>query len=302
MFDTLVDGFVRLVADGETYVFLLPIYVLLLSGERIAHALTSPRRWNDADAAANIAITITVLALDVLLGKLFPVAVLHWVYEHACLVELPAAGWGWLVAFLLHDLIWYVDHRLGHRVGLLWALHHVHHSSPEYNMTVASRGFVLDNSLTRPLFYLLPVLGVTAHHYIVVRIVTSIWGIVQHTRLIPKLGWFDRCFATPSTHRVHHGTEPEYIDRNYGEVSMLWDHLFGTYQREVREPSYGVTEPIHTHNPLRIELAGLAWLWRRVRSAERWSDRLRYLVKPPEWQHDAPRVAANASAVRVVQP
>jgi sterol desaturase/sphingolipid hydroxylase (fatty acid hydroxylase superfamily) len=210
-----------------------------------------------------------------------------WLYDTARWVELPGGTPGWLIAFLLHDLAWYVDHRLGHRVGLLWAMHHVHHSSQEYNMTVASRGFLLDESVARPIFYLLPVFGVSPTQFIVLRIVVSVWGIAQHTRLVPRLGVLDRWFATPSSHRVHHGSDPEYIDRNYGEVLMLWDHLFGTYTPEGREPRYGVTEPINTYNPLEIQLAGFRGLRARMASAERWSDKLKYLVMPPEWHHTA---------------
>ena len=287
MLEWVVDAFVRLVRQGETYVFLLPIYVALLTGERLAHELTSARRWSDRDSAANIAITVAVLLVDVLLGAIVPVGVMMWLFEHARLLTLGDAWSGWLIAFLLHDLTWYVDHRLAHRVGALWSVHHVHHSSREYNMTVASRGFLLDNTtLTRPLFFALPLLGVSPFQFIALRIVTSVFGIAQHTRLVPRLPGLDWLLATPSNHRVHHGRDPLYIDRNYGEVLMIWDHLFGTYQREEHEPSYGVTEPIETHNPAKIQVAGLRWLARRVRGATRWRDKLAYLVRPPEWRHD----------------
>ena len=281
-----MDALVSLIEEGRTYLILLPVYVVLLVGERIVHELSSERAWDERDGAANIAITVAMLGMDLLIGALLPVAVMALLYEHARLVTLEG-GLGWLLAFLLHDLTWYVDHRIGHRVGLFWALHQVHHSSREFNMTVASRGFILDNSsLTRPLFYLLPIFGVSPLHYIAIRVLVSIWGIAQHTRLVPRLGWLDLIFATPSSHRVHHGIEPEYIDKNYGEVLMIWDHLFGSYQPEAQEPSYGITTPLETYNPLRIEVAGIAWLLARVRSAPRWSDKLRYLVKPPEWRHD----------------
>lgn len=280
-----MDGLVKLAAEGQTYLILLPAYTVLLLGERIAHELTSDREWDDRDGAANLAITVAYLGLDVLIGWLLPLALMTLLYEHARVVTL--GGWlGWLIAFLLHDLIWYVDHRLAHRVGLLWAMHHVHHSSREFNMTVASRGFLLDNSISRPLFYLLPILGVAPLQFIVIRVLVSVFGIVQHTRLIPRLGWLDRVLATPSSHRVHHGVDAQYIDKNYGEVLMVWDHLFGTYQAEEHEPRYGTTTPLESYNPARIEVAGFAWLLARTRSAPTWADKLRYLVMPPEWSHE----------------
>ncbi|MFW6049772.1 MAG: sterol desaturase family protein [Myxococcota bacterium] len=300
MLEWVVDAYLQLVAEGRTYVLLLPVYAVLLLGERVAHGVLSERPWNDRDAAANVAITVTYLGVDVLIGKILPVGLMAWLFDHARLATLPSGATGWLLAFLLHDLFWYVDHRIGHRVGFFWALHHVHHSSEEFNTTVASRGFIFDNVFARPLFFLLPVFGVSAFQFIAVRIVVSIFGIMQHTRLVPKLPWLDRVLATPSSHRVHHGRNDKYIDKNYGEVLMIWDHLFGTYQPEEEEPEYGVTEPIGTYNPIAIELAGLRWLGRRMASADRLADKLRYLIKPPEWQHDAPQHAPPS--VPVVAP
>lgn len=288
MLDFVVHRFRELVTRGETYLFLLPIYAGLLATERIAHGVLSERKWNDRDGAANIAITVAYLAFDLLVGKLLPLAAMAFLYEHARIVTLSDTWHGWLAAFLLHDLIWYVDHRMAHRTALFWSFHHVHHSSEEMNTTVASRGFLLDNSLTRPLYYLVPILGVSPFMFIALRILASIWGIAQHTRLVPKLPGLDWLLATPSSHRVHHGSNAKYIDKNYGEVLMIWDHLFGTYQREEEEPAFGVTERLETYNPIKIELAGLSWLWRRVAPATSARDALRRLIKPPEWQPSEP--------------
>ncbi|MFW5875195.1 MAG: sterol desaturase family protein [Myxococcota bacterium] len=302
MFEWVAEGFLRLVAEGKTYVVLLPAYATLLIGERVAHGLLSQRPWDNRDAAANVSITVAYLGIDVLIGKVLPVGLMAWLFDHARLVTLPSGGAGWLVAFLLHDFIWYVDHRISHRVGLFWALHHVHHSSEQFNTTVASRGFLFDNAFARPLFFLLPLFGVSAFQFVAVRIVVSVFGIVQHTRLVPKLPWLDRVLATPSSHRVHHGSDDKYIDRNYGEVLMIWDHLFGTYQPEEEEPRYGVTEPIGTYNPVEIELAGLRGLGRRIASADRLADKLRYLIKPPEWHHDISHTAPGALPLPAREP
>ncbi len=261
---------------------LLPVYVALLGGERLVHALREKRAWNNRDAAANIAITLAYFAVDVAVGAIVPLAAMAWLFEHARVFTLGHGVVGWLVAFLLYDLTWYVDHRIGHRTAFFWAMHHVHHSSNEYNMTVASRGFVIDKTLLpRPLFYLLPVLGVSPLQFIGVMMVTNVWGIAQHTRLVGKLGVLDAIFATPSNHRVHHGSDPKYLDRNYGEVLIIWDRLLGTYQREEEEPTYGVTDRLDSYNPVTIEFAGLRWLRRRVAAAPGWRAKLACLVLPP---------------------
>lgn len=180
--------------------------------------------------------------------------------------KLGTGAWGWLAAFVLYDFAWYVNHRMGHRVGVLWAMHHVHHSCPQYNMTVASRGFVADNSLLlHPVFYLLPIFGLSPLHFVTVKIVTNIWGIAQHTGLVGRLGVIDRWIATPSSHRVHHGSQPQYLDKNYGEVLMIWDRIFGTYEPEVELPKYGVVDPVETANPLKIQVAGFRWLASKLR-------------------------------------
>lgn len=283
--DFIVRNFVELVERGQTYVFLLPIYVVMLSGERVAHAFLSSRRWDNKDAAANLVITVIDLLRDLFFGHLLPVALVVVLYERARLVTLPPGGLGLFCAFVLYDLTWYVDHVIAHRTGFFWAFHSVHHSSKEYNFTVASRGFFLDAVLTRPLFYLLPILGVSPFQFIAVQILTNIFGIFQHTRLIGRLGLLDKILATPSAHRVHHGSDEKYIDKNYGEVLLIWDHLFGTHKAEEEEPTYGLTKNIDTYNPIAIEFAGVRWLIERIRGAERLSDKLRYLYMPPGWQH-----------------
>jgi len=283
MFETARQTFETLVKGGDTYLFLLPIYGLLISGEWVAHGVLH-RVWNNRDAAANIAITVAQLGLNIITGHLLPLAAMIWLFEHANLFQLGDGMGAWIAAFVLYDLAWYIDHRLGHRIGLFWAMHHVHHSSTEYNMTVASRGFVFDITLLpRPTFYLLPIIGVAPYQFVVIVIFSNIWGIAQHTRLVPKIPWLDRWVATPSNHRVHHGRNPKYIDRNYGEVLMIWDHLFGTYQAEEEEPDYGVVQPIDTYNPIRIEVAGLGWMLEKMRSARNWRERARCLYMPPEW-------------------
>ena len=126
-----------------------------------------------------------------------------------------------------------------------------------------------------------------------VSIATNIWGIFQHTRLIGRLGVLDWLFATPSSHRVHHGSDAKYLDKNYGEVLLIWDHLFGTFQAEEEEPIYGVTSSIETDNPLRIWAAGFRWLQeKRERARTPWSA-AQCLWKPPEWEPEGKPTAST---------
>jgi len=173
-------------------------------------------------------------------------------------------------------------------MGLFWAFHHVHHSSQEFNFTVAARGFFLDGTVTQPLYYLMPILGMSPTQIAGVVILKSLYGIFNHTRTVKNMGWLEYVLATPSNHRVHHGSDVKYLDRNYGQVLIIWDILFGSFQREEEEPTYGLTKNINTYNPFLIEFAGLRWLWNQIKSAPRWSDKLKYLYMPPGWRHDGP--------------
>jgi len=284
IFESYADSFLGLVESGDTYLFLLPVYVTLIGGERLVYLLRHAGEWNDRDAATNIFITVIQLCLNIAVGHFLPLAVMSIIFNHFSLLELDGSLIHWLLAFVLYDLAWYVDHRIAHRVGFFWSMHHVHHSSAEYNMTVASRGFIIDITLiSRPTFYLLPIFGMAPHQFMIVVIFSNIWGIAQHTRLFPKQRLLDGLFATPSNHRVHHGRNPKYIDRNYGEVLILWDRVFGTYQSEEEESDYGVVTPVKTYHPIHVELAGLKWLIQKIQSTRRWSDKLRCLYKPPEW-------------------
>jgi sterol desaturase/sphingolipid hydroxylase (fatty acid hydroxylase superfamily) len=292
MLQTLTEYLFALITSGQSYLFLLPIYFLLLSGERLAHAFIRPKEpWSNRESLANIAITGFTMGLNFIVGHLLPLGLFALLFEHLSLLTIDLSLTGWLTVFLLYDLAWYVDHRIAHRTGFLWAFHHVHHSCPDYNMTVASRGLVLDITLlTRPTFYLLPLLGVSPLHFMVMLVVTNIWGIAQHTRLVGRLPWLDELIATPSNHRVHHGSEPKYLDRNYGETLMVWDRLFGTYQAEEQEPTYGVTEPINTSNPLRIQVAGILWLRHKMSKTPYVRQKLACLVMPPEWLPRTPLI------------
>jgi len=282
----VVETFNTLVAEGKSYVFLLPIYTIMLSAEFLATLFVFRKKWDYYDSTANLAITIFHLLKDLFLGAIVPVAIMYFIYQNFRVFTLPLTWVGFVGTFLLYDLVWYIDHCIAHRTGLFWAFHSVHHSSKEYNFTVASRGFFLDSMLCRPLFYLLPVLGVSPFQYIAYQIISNIFGIFQHTRLINRMGWIDHILATPSNHRVHHGANLKYLDKNYGEVLMLWDKLWGSYQKEEEEPVYGLTTNIDTYNPIKIELAGIQWLRAQMATADRWQDKLKYLYKPPGWRHD----------------
>jgi sterol desaturase/sphingolipid hydroxylase (fatty acid hydroxylase superfamily) len=190
--------------------------------------------------------------------------------------------------FLLNDLAYYVDHRIAHRTGFFWAIHTAHHSSQEMNLTVSARGTVLGlaGTMSPAYFVFLALLGVPFGIFIAAKFFGNLWGIFNHTRLVHRMGVLEEVLATPANHRVHHGTEAKYLDKNYGQTLIVWDRLFGTFQREEEEPTYGLVKQLESDRIWDIQTSGAQWLIASIRSAPRWQDKLRYLWRPPGWRHD----------------
>lgn len=209
-------------------------------------------------------------------GALFGLA------ERLTPLGIPTNAWSFAACLLLVDFLYYIDHRCGHRVRAYWAISHsVHHSSPQYDQTTGLRVSFVDGFLT--IWFYLPAVLLGFEPLLVAACFGIIIAYQQwlHTETIGRLGWFDGIFNSPANHRVHHGTQPDYLDRNYGAVLMIWDQLFGTYQAERAPPVYGLVEPIASVNPLTVHIAEARNLWRDLRAARGWRQRLLLLLLPP---------------------
>jgi len=190
--------------------------------------------------------------------------------------------WLWIVAFISCDFIHYGYHWLGHKTRLFWAAHVTHHSSEHFNLSTGWRTNFL-HLFYRFLFWApLCFLGVPPEMVLLIESLTAIQNFLVHTEKIGKLGVLDWIFNTPSNHRVHHGTNPEYIDKNLGGIMMIYDHLFGTYAKEKSPPVYGITHNIDTHNPCKIVLHEFIRLTKEFPKIKGLSHKLRYLLSPPE--------------------
>ncbi len=188
-----------------------------------------------------------------------------------------------LACLLLIDFLYYIDHRCGHRVRAYWAVSHsVHHSSPQYDQTTAFRISFVDGFIS-PWFYT-PALLIGFDITLVIACFGFILGYQQwlHTETVGKLPWFDPWLNTPSNHRVHHGSQPQYIDKNYGAVLMIWDRLFGSYQPEEAPVVYGITHPIGSSNPILVHIWELKRLWSDLRQARSWRRRIGLMIRAPE--------------------
>ena len=216
---------------------------------------------------------------------------------------------GWLLALVFYDFCYYWQHRLGHTCSLFWAAHVVHHQSQDYNLSTALRQ-TSSGALFGWVFYLpMALAGVPPLVFGVVALVDLLYQYWIHTQQIGKLGWFDRVFASPSNHRVHHAVNDRYLDKNYGGILILWDRLFGSYADEDdREPCvYGTRSPLNSWDPLWANAEVYADLARDSWHTRRWADKLRVWFRPPGWRpadvsQRFPKPAFDIGQVRAFAP
>jgi hypothetical protein len=206
----------------------------------------------------------------------------------------------WITVFLLVDLGQYLIHRLSHRVSVLWACHAVHHSSEEFNYAVGLRNSSFHGFLIWVFFLPLAIAGVPWHMVAVCYGLNVLYQFWLHTRLVGRLGPFEAVLNTPSHHRVHHGIDAPYLDRNFGGVLIVWDRLFGTFRREAETPHYGILTPLASWNPVWANIHGFALIAAAWRRAPDWQGRLHAVFGPPEALGPAPPCPPPAPPVRAV--
>jgi sterol desaturase/sphingolipid hydroxylase (fatty acid hydroxylase superfamily) len=230
---------------------------------------------------------------NVLIGLFLKVTILFiltYIWQHYRIATIPFTWWSWLLILFIEDFAYYWNQRIGHRSRLFWASHIVHHSSEKYNLSTALRQTWTGSFYTFIFWLWIAFIG---FHPLMILTQMSISLIYQywiHTELIHKMPrWFEAVFNTPSHHRVHHGSNPLYLDKNMAGIFIIWDKIFGTFQPEVKEEKviYGLTANIDTFNPIKIAFnEWIAMLKDVFTSKTSISNKLKYLFKPPGWKHD----------------
>lgn len=216
---------------------------------------------------------------------LFAYGAQSWVYQYRVLD--PGFAWyAWVLCFFVNDFVFYVSHRLDHQVRLMWCVHVVHHSPKHYDLTTGIRGSAFDAIFHFPFIIWIPLLGIHPLIYIILDTAFKFYGLAYHTEFVSKLKFLDKIIVTPSNHRVHHGSDIKYLDRNYSGFFIFWDKIFGSYQPEEEKPNYGIRKNWHSYNIVNTQLHEFIDLWKDVKAAPAWRDKLRYLYMPPGWRHD----------------
>ncbi|WP_339724153.1 sterol desaturase family protein [uncultured Paraglaciecola sp.] len=264
--------------------YAVPFFFLLILIELLLEKVKGTDYYRVNDSINSL--TAGVLSrMTGIIKLLLPLTIYVLAHEQLALFQLPSTWWMWLSAFLLYDFFYYWNHRLGHEMNILWAAHVVHHSSEEYNLTTALRQS--SSSFFSWIFYLpMALLGFEPKVLIAVGSLNLIYQFWVHTRHIPKLGWYEWVFVTPSNHRVHHAQNQIYIDRNYGGVFILWDRLFGSFQEELDEdkPIYGIRKALKSWNPLWANVHVYSQLFKDCWHTKRWQDKLLIWFKRTGWR------------------
>lgn len=261
----------------------IPIFFLLIAIEYGWSVFKQKPTYRSGDFIANVGCGV-VEQLTGLFAKVFVIAGYFWVYTNFRFFTLPVNAWTIILGFIGVDFFYYWAHRMSHEVNLFWLGHVVHHQSEDYNLSVALRQGSLQKIFTAPFFFPLALAGLDPTTFLLLSAFNTLYQFWIHTEFIGKLGWLEWVFNTPSHHRVHHGRNPEYIDKNHGGTLIIWDRLFNTFEPEIATPIYGVTVATNTFNPVAAHWVPIAQLGKQLqRLPNGWGSKLRLLVKRPGW-------------------
>lgn len=274
-----------------------PFYVVIIFLEIILSNLQHRKAYTIKDTIANVYLLLANSSIDLIFRTIYVGILVFFFNRHIYHFINPFVYW---VALLLaEDFLYYWLHRFDHEIRLFWAIHVTHHSSENMNFAVGFRSSVFQPLYRFIYFIPLAILGFRPIDIIFIYSATQIWGIFVHTEMINKMGWLEYIFVTPSHHRVHHASNPKYLDKNMGMFLIIWDKIFGTFQPELQPAEYqvikyGLTKPLE--KPTAVSIIFHEWN-HIVRDCARkdisWKQKLGYIFGPPGWSHDGSRLTSE---------
>ncbi len=273
-------------AYGKILLIAMPVFLALVLFEKWYGWYKGKDTVRQMDMISSLSSGITNVTKDVL-GLSIIIMGYSWLVDKIAVVHIKPGILVYVIAFITLDFAGYWVHRIEHRYNIFWNNHIIHHSSEEFNLACALRQSVSEILKIFSVF-LLPaaLLGVPAP---VIAIVAPIQLFAQfwyHTQHIHKMGWLEKVIVTPSHHRVHHAINPQYIDKNFAQIFIIWDKLFGSFQEELEEvpPVYGITRPVRTWNPIKINFLHVWLLVKDAWYTRKWKDKLRIWLMPTGWR------------------
>jgi len=286
-------------AIREQWLWLIstPLYFIIIGIELLLTHLQHRKAYTVKDTIANVYLMLLNSGID-LLFRLVYLAILSWFYSKSTITWDHAVVY-WLMLVLAEDFLYYWLHRFDHEIRFFWATHVTHHSSRQLNFTVGFR-----SSVFQPLYrfiYFIPLAwcGFKPGDIAFIYSATQIWGIFVHTEMIKKMGWLEYFMVTPSHHRVHHASNPKYLDKNMGMFLIIWDKMFGTFQPELPDEEYepmkyGLTKNIEKPNAVDLVFHEWKQIWKDItRKDIGFKEKWNYVFGPPGWSHDGSRLTSE---------
>ncbi|MCO5232465.1 MAG: sterol desaturase family protein [Chitinophagales bacterium] len=267
----------------DLIVLSIPIFFLLIGIELFYQFKTKKQLYRLNDMISNINCGIAQQTTNIFSKSLLFISY-YWVYHHLRIFTIKETWYSLIFLLLAIDFLYYFFHRYAHEIAVFWGSHAVHHQSEDYNFSVALRQSSLQTFVSAWFYLPLAFLGFSFSSFITVAAIQTLYQFWIHTEMIYKLPtFFEFIFNTPSHHRVHHSSDPKYIDKNHGGTFIIWDRLFGTFKEEEDPIHYGVTKPVNSWNVLWINFEYYKWLGALVLQARGW-DKLRVLYKKTGWR------------------
>jgi sterol desaturase/sphingolipid hydroxylase (fatty acid hydroxylase superfamily) len=255
----------------------IPVFFLLIGIELLAARFLERDVYRLSDSINDLSCGILDQVLEVFVKTIFFAGYLY-IYDHHRVWSVPGnAAWAWTLCFLGVDCLYYFFHRWSHEANAGWAAHIVH------NLTVALRQGAFQGAFSWVFYLPLALLGFPPLMFLTLSSANTLYQFWIHTRLVGKLGPLEWVLNTPSHHRVHHGRNPKYIDKNHAGSLIIWDRMFGTFAAEEDEPVYGITTPLKSWNPVWAQVHYWIELGSKARHTGRWRDRFLLFWKPPGW-------------------
>ena len=273
----------------------IPIYSIVIGFEFLYSYFHKKGLYSTKGVLANTYLTALNMGLDILVRG-FCLLVLNYFYNFSLVSWVQInVFWYWTALLFAEDFMYYWLHRVDHYCRFFWAVHVTHHSSEEFNLTVGFRSSVFQPLYRFVYFIPLALAGFKAIDIMFIYSATQIFGILAHTQTVGRLGWLEYIFVTPSHHRVHHGCNVRYLDKNMGMLFIFWDKLFGTFQAEEdTDPvKYGLTENIRTYHPLKMVLHEWKNIAADLRKPSSFKAKLHYVFGPPGWSHDGSKKTSS---------
>lgn len=261
----------------------IPFFFIFIALELWANRRRKQHWYRTADALTDIACGITSQVVNLFFRALLVIPY-AWLYQRWHLIELKNNSIiAWVTGILAVDFLYYWWHRYSHEKAVLWAAHIVHHQSESYNLATALRQAVLTAYTSLPFYLPLALLGVPPFIYAMATAISTLYQFWIHTEAIGKLGPLESFLNTPSHHRVHHARNPQYLDKNYGAILIVWDKWFGTFIEETEHPVYGITDPLNSFNSMWAQVHYIVKLAQRSHNAAGFIDKINVWIQHPNY-------------------